>query len=40
MTSWVSHEMQATDMPDERLKKRLAKILTRLSRNAEESIPA
>jgi len=40
MASWVSHEMQSTDMPDMRLKKRLAKILTRLSKSAEESIPA
>ncbi len=40
MTSWVSEELQATAMPDERLEKRLAKILTRLSNNAQESIPA
>ena len=40
MTSWVSHEMQSTDMPDARLKKRLTKILTNLSKNAGESIPA
>ncbi len=40
MTDWVSNEMQATDMPDVRLKSRLTKILTSLSKNAEESIPA
>jgi hypothetical protein len=40
MTSWVDDEMQTTDMPDVRLKKRLTKILTSLSKNAEESIPA
>lgn len=40
MTSWVTHEMQASNMPDERLKKRLTKIVTNLRKNAEESIPA
>jgi len=39
MTSWVSEELQATEMPDKRLENRLAKILTRLSSNAQESIP-
>lgn len=40
MTSWVAHEMQAADLPDERLKKRLSTILTCLSKNAANSIPA
>ena len=38
--SWISHEMQGTQMPDERLNKRLEKLLTSLSKNGEESIPA
>ena len=38
--SWVTHELQGTQMPDERLNKRLEKLLTSLSKNGEESIPA
>jgi len=40
MMSWVSQELQAGNMPDKRLEKRLTKILTALSKNGEESIPA
>ena len=37
MTGWISHEMQGTQMPDERLNKRLEKLLTSLSGNREPS---
>ena len=40
MQSWIAHEMQGTKMPDKRLTKRLSKILTDLTQNSAESIPA
>lgn len=36
MMSWVTQEMQGTQMPDERLYKRLEKLLTSLSKNGEQ----
>jgi hypothetical protein len=38
--SWITHEMQAIEMADKRLTKRLTNILEAFSENAEESIPA
>ena len=40
MANWVTQEMQASDMPDKRLEKRLSMILASLSKKSEESIPA
>lgn len=40
MESWIALETQDTNMPDERLKMRLAKILEGLSKHSDESIPA
>lgn len=40
MESWIARETLNTNMPDERLKIRLAKILEGLSSNSDESIPA
>ena len=40
MQSWIAHETQGTKMPDKRLTKRLSKILSDLTQNSTESIPA